>query len=267
MTDRDHGLLIVGAGTLGARVGAIWRQWHPDAEVLAETRSSQRHPRLRAAGMGVRVREDEAPPSFPNVLFSVPASQPDYASECARAVGLWNRAGRLVMSSSTAVYAESEGNLCTESSPLAENDRARRLLANEAVVLDAGGVVIRLAGLYDEERGPHRVYLRKSESPRRPDGLVNLVHYDDAAMLCALALEDGDPEAIYIGCDNAPITREELAAAAAQRAIANGEEARPCVFTASDGPLGRRCDSSWTQSALGWSPRHASFAAWAAASG
>jgi nucleoside-diphosphate-sugar epimerase len=262
--NRDSDLLIVGAGSLGGRVGAVWREWHPDAEVLAETRSEQRHAQLKLTGMNTRLRDDEPPHAFSNLLFSMPASQPDYASECARAAALWNGAGNLVITSSTAVYAESEGNPCTETSALAENERAERLLACERIVLDANGVVVRLAGLYDESRGPHRVYLRKSESPRRPDGLVNLVHYDDAALLCALALEKGEPRAVYIGCDNAPIARSELVAAAVERAIAGGEEARACVFTATDGPLGRRCDSSWTRQVLGWSPHHASFTDWAA---
>jgi len=259
--------LIIGAGSLGGRVGARWRERYPDATVLAETRSPTRHANLRAAGMQVRTREEPPPAAFPNVLCSVPASQPDYAAECARAVELWNGRGTLVITSSTAVYAESQGHRCAEDSALATNDRAQRLLTAERAVVDAGGAVVRLAGLYDENRGPHRVYLRQAESARRPDGLVNLVHYDDAAELCALALETGEPRGVYMGCDNAPITRADLASAAAsaERKRTAAREVRACSFTGTDGPIGRRCDSTETRRRLGWLPRHASFLDWAAA--
>jgi len=257
-------LIIIGAGSLGGRVGARWGELHPEATAVAETRSTRRHESLRAAGMQVRLRDDDPPEVFPNLLFAVPASHPDYTSECERAVCVWSGDGNFVFTSSTAVYAEAEGNSCTEESPLATSERALPLLESEQIVRNSHGIAVRLAGLYDRERGPHRVYLRKVESARRPDGLVNLLHYDDAAALCALALDRGVPGSTYLGCDNTPITRQELvaAAAAAEREIAGAEEARACAFTGTHGPLGRRCDSTSTRESLGWAPEHGSFRDW-----
>ncbi len=103
-------LLIIGAGALGRRVGRLWLANHPQAQVLAETRSDRLHPTLREDGMIPRLRSDPDSPAMPYVLFSVPpSSQDDYVAEAARAASLWRGDGRLVITSSTAVYAEADG--------------------------------------------------------------------------------------------------------------------------------------------------------------
>ena len=257
-------LLVVGAGALGGRVAALWRAAHPDARVVAETRTDARHAALSALGVDTRMRDEPSPPPFAHVLLAIPASAPEYSRECERAACLWNGAGALVLTSSTAVYAQGNGELFPEEAPLSASSRAGRLLAAERVTLDAGGCVVRLAGLYDRERGPHRIYLRTPASPRRPDGLVNLLHYDDAAALCVAALERGEAGGIYLGCDNAPITRQDLASAACEleRVLSGGDPAQACRFTGKAGPIGRRCDSTKTRQRLDWTPRHVSFVAW-----
>jgi nucleoside-diphosphate-sugar epimerase len=261
----SNGLLIIGAGALGRRVGRSWRARHPRARVLAETRTDRFHPSLREEGMIPRLRSDPDPPATARVLFCVPpSSQDDYAAEAARAARLWTGEGRLLITSSTAVYAEEDGRRCVEDSPLARSPRAVRLRGAEDRVLEAGGIVVRLAGLYDCDRGPHRVYLRTPSSPRRPDGLISLIHYDDAARLCVLALSRGRGGAIYLGCDDQPITRRELVEAArgSKRYQSATDPPLTCRFTGSEGPTGRRCDSSWTRQALGWEPAYRRFVDW-----
>ena len=258
-------LLVIGAGALGRRVGRLWLARYPEARVLAETQSDGSHPALREDGMIPRLRSDPDPPAMPHFLFSVPPSSPDdYAAEAARAASLWRGDGRLVITSSTAVYAEADGRRCVEGSALADSPRARRLRDAEERLLAAGAVVVRLAGLYDQDRGPHRVYLRTRTSPRRPEGLISLIHYDDAADLCVRALTLGDAGAIYLGCDDQPITRQELAQAVVRSPrYRNGKEPpQACRFTGTEGPLGRRCDSTWTRQALGWEPTHRRFLDW-----
>ena len=263
----ERDLLVVGAGTLGARVAADWRGAFTDATVVGETRSDARHEALQAAGVVPRRRDGAPDDRFPNVLFAVPPSAlPDrdparYRAEAERAVRLWNGDGRLVMTSSTAVYAVADGGWCAEGAPLVASPRTEGLLAAEAPVLAAGGCVVRLAGLYDATRGPHRVYLRTKRSPRRPDGWLNLVHYDDAAALCRCVLEAGVPGEVYMGCDGAPLRRQELVA----QAVAAGLAGEGVEFTGREGPLGRRCDNTATRRALGWAPRVASFGAWLSA--
>ena len=258
-------LLLIGAGALGRRVGRLWLARHPQARVLAETRSERFHPTLREDGMIPQLRSDPAPPAMPTVLFSVPpASQDDYAAEAARAASLWRGDGRLVITACTAVYAEADGGRCVEGSPLADSPRAWRLREAEEPLLAAGAVVVRLAGLYDCDRGPHRVYLRTATSARRPDGLISLIHYDDAARLCVQASCLGDAGAIYLGCDDQPITRQELVQAVVRSPRYRTAKVPPqaCRFTGAEGPIGRRCDSSWTRRALDWEPTHRRFLDW-----
>jgi nucleoside-diphosphate-sugar epimerase len=212
-----------------------------------------------------RLRSDPDPPAMPHVLFSVPpSSQDDYAAEAVRAASLWRGDGRVVITSSTAVYAEADGGRCVEESALADSPRARRLREAEEHLLAAGAVVVRLAGLYDQDRGPHRVYLRTPTSPRRPDGLISLIHYDDAADLCVRALNRGHAGAVYLGCDDQAIRRQELMQATVRSPRYRTAKGPPqaCRFTGVEGPIGRRCDSTWTRQALDWEPTHRRFLDW-----
>jgi nucleoside-diphosphate-sugar epimerase len=139
-----------------------------------------------------------------------------------------------------------------------------RLRGAEERLLTAGATVVRLAGLYDHDRGPHRAYLRTRTSARRPDGLISLIHYDDAASLCVQALIRGHAGAIYLGCDDHPITRQELVQAVvrSQRYQATTGPPQACRFTGSEGPYGRRCDNAWTRRALSWEPTYRRFLDW-----
>lgn len=253
MTSSD--LFLAGAGTLGTLVGKAWRARHPKSNILAETATAARHEELLRAGITPRRREEPSPSAFPNVLFCVPPSPAtDYSAEIRRALGLWNGAGALLFTSSTSVYAEEHGAIVTERSTLAANPRARRLTDVEALVLQASGRVVRLAGLYGPGRGPHRVYGREVQSSRSPEGILNLIHFEDAASLCLLILEKGQPRTIYLGCDGQPFTRRDFGVI-----IGKGTD----FFTGnSDEPLGRRCENHATREALSWSPRWKNFRMW-----
>ena len=63
--------------------------------------------------------------------------------------------------------------------------RRRRLLAAESAVLGAGGCVVRLAGLYHARRGAHTFFLKAGRVERWGGYTVNLLHYEDAALLTA----------------------------------------------------------------------------------
>jgi nucleoside-diphosphate-sugar epimerase len=212
-----------------------------------------------------RLRSDPDAPATPYVMFCIPpSSQDDYGAEALRAAALWRGGGRLLITSSTAVYAEQDGGRCVEGSPLASSPRAIRLRDAEEHLLSAGAAVVRLAGLYDQHRGPHRVYLRTPTSPRRPDGLISLIHYDDAAGLCVRALLRGRAGSIYLGCDDHPITRQELARATVRSRRYRTAAGSPpvCSFTGSEGSRGRRCDNTWTRQTLDWEPLHRRFLDW-----
>ncbi|MCL4235273.1 MAG: hypothetical protein KJ042_12230, partial [Deltaproteobacteria bacterium] len=211
----SNDLIVFGAGALGTRIAALWRGRFPDSRIVTVTKTDRGHAELRDMGFAPVLAGDAvAPASF--VVFCVPPSgNKGYADEARRALPCWTGEGAFVMTSSTAVYPDDDGGLFREDSPTVDTPRSHELLDAEAPVLAAGGCVVRLAGLYDAERGPHRVYARMAESDRRPDALINLIHYDDAASLCVAALGAGFPGRVFIGCDDAPITRADLVRALA----------------------------------------------------
>ncbi len=90
----------------------------------------------------------------------------------------------LLFTSSTSVYAQTDGSVVTEDSPaIPDRETGTLLLAAEQVTLTSGGVVARLAGIY----GPGRsVILKKflnGEAVIEEDGrrFLNQIHRDDAA--------------------------------------------------------------------------------------
>jgi hypothetical protein len=50
-------------------------------------------------------------------------------------------------------------------------------------MLQAGGNVVRLVGLYHAQRGAHTYFLKVGTVQRPGDYVVNLLHYEDAARL------------------------------------------------------------------------------------
>jgi len=190
--------------------------------------------------------------------------------QVAAAGGLWDGSGAFVFTSSSAVYADSDGLACDERTPalaLGASPRADGLLKAEAAARDAGGAALRLAGLYTRSRGAHTYFMRQPEVPARPDGLLNLLHYGDAASAAVAALRRGGPEArgaTYIACDGSPVGREEMM----RLALGSGhfpDGAMPRFTGPASAPRGRRMDCPATRAALGWAPRFASFAAFIAA--
>ena len=167
----------------------------------------------------------------------------------------------LLFTSSTSVYAQTDGSVVTEESPaVPDRETGQLLLDAEMVTLAAGGIVTRLSGIY----GPGRsVILRKflagvaviEEDGRR---LLNQIHRDDAARAIfhlATSRSGGD---IYNLSDSTPLSQlqcyEELSR----------------IFSLPLPPTGPRDldrKRGWTHKrvsngklrATGWEPRFPSF--------
>src|SRR5207253_10304651 len=99
---------------------------------------------------------------------------------------------RILFTSSTSVYAQTNGEWITEESDAEpKHERGRILRKAEDLVLANRGIVIRLAGIY----GPGRsALLRKflnGDAILDPenDRFVNQIHRDDAAAAIALLLK------------------------------------------------------------------------------
>ncbi len=118
---------------------------------------------------------------------------------------------RLLFTSSTSVYAQTQGEIVDENSP-AQPDRptSKILLEAEQEVLSSGGTIARLAGIY----GPGRsVLMRKflaGEAVLEDGGKrwINQIHRDDAAR--ALLHLTHAPAGVYNVCDDRPATQYDV---------------------------------------------------------
>ncbi len=167
---------------------------------------------------------------------------------------------RFIFTSSTSVYAQTDGSEVTEESAAEPPRETGRILrAAEDVVLKGGGIVARLAGVY----GPGRsVLLRRfftGEAVIEGDGhrLINQVYRDDIASALKVLAEAGKP-GIYNVVDDTPMPQRELYVWLAQRF----EMPLP-----PEGPINPNRKRGWTSKrvcnaklrTLGWQPRFPSF--------
>jgi nucleoside-diphosphate-sugar epimerase len=162
-------------------------------------------------------------------------------------------------------YPQESGTV-TETTPITDTTpRTERLLQAEKFCLEAGGCALRLAGLYLLERGAHSFYMKSTpEKPIQgnPSGLVNLLHYDDAAGACLAALLAGPGvcrNQIFLICDGALQTRQQICESTLQSAAY-----RDCTmptFASEPDPAnpGKQLDGTFSNQALQWSPRYKSF--------
>ncbi len=219
-----HDVWISGAGTLGSIVADVYRLKHPIANIVAETATNYRHAGLFANGIDCRLRDRRSSSDLgtaKNVVISIPPSvSVDYAKEVSAACDIWSgptHGGKLIFTSSLGVYGDPDGAVVDEKSHV-ENNNPRskryyyvgnttiyrllthhvmsRLLEAENAVLQKGGKVVRLAGLYTELRGAHTYWMKLAKDGKQiesnSNGLVNLIHYNDAADFVISMLDKGD---------------------------------------------------------------------------
>ncbi len=117
----------------------------------------------------------------------------------------------LLFTSSTSVYAQTDGSVVTEESPtIPDRETGRLLLEAERLTLSENGVVARLAGIY----GPGRsVILKKflsGEAVIEEDGkrFLNQIHRDDAAR-AIYHLATTKASGIFNVCDSTPLSQHD----------------------------------------------------------
>ncbi len=167
----------------------------------------------------------------------------------------------LLFTSSSSVYAQTDGAVVTEESPAEpERETGRLLLEAERITLEAGGIAARLAGIY----GPARsVILKKfltGEAVIEEDGrrCLNQIHRDDAARAIYHLATSGVTGEIFNVCDSTPISQLECYQNLAEFF------ARPLPPT---GPRDANRKRGWTHKrvsnqklcATGWRPNFPSF--------
>lgn len=254
-------LLIVGPGVLGRIVADQWRKEHPGCQIVGQTVTTDHHEELVKIGINPSLKGQELMHRFPYVIFCAPPSRTaDYPGDVRLATSSWNGDGSFIFTSSSAPYDCFDNGSCDEDSPVVPIGRSPRtdvLLKAEKEVLEAGGCVLRLAGLYKSDRGAHTYWLEKGIVEARPDHILNLIHYEDAASLAIAILKKKLRGRIFLGCDNHPVSRQEVM----DLVNKSGKFSKKFQsFTGTNDPLGKKLNNSKTRAEIGWEPKYPSFA-------
>uniref|UniRef100_M1APZ3 Uncharacterized protein n=2 Tax=Solanum tuberosum TaxID=4113 RepID=M1APZ3_SOLTU len=145
-------LLIVGPGVLGRLVAERWREEYPGCQIFGQTMTTDHHDELIKMGISPSSRETKFTSKFPYVIYCAPPSRTeDYPGDVRDAALKWSGEGSFLFTSSSAPYDCSDNGSVDEDGPIVPIGRSPRtdiLLKAEEVVLEFGGCVVRLAGLY-----------------------------------------------------------------------------------------------------------------------
>jgi nucleoside-diphosphate-sugar epimerase len=145
------------------------------------------------------------------LLLALSGSTSQYAA--VKALVSTQPPARAVLISSTGYYGTPHG--WVDEDTVAGNDpHACTVQAAEVAFrawAGAGGVVLRLGGLYCSGRGPFAALQRRGAAPPGPpDKTLALIHYDDAAAATLAALRHPSPEPTYVGVVPPCPTRREF---------------------------------------------------------
>ena len=166
----------------------------------------------------------------------------------------------LLFTSSTSVYAQTDGGWVTEDSPAVPDRETGRLLREtEELVLAQNGIIARLAGVYGSGRS---VLLRKffdGTAIIEGDGTkwINQIHGDDIAA-AIVQLVTAKARGIFNVNDDQPIAQREIYTWLAQHFSKPLPPSGPIDVNRKRGWTNKRVSNAKLR-ALGWAPRFPSF--------
>ncbi|BDG01006.1 NAD-dependent epimerase/dehydratase family protein [Anaeromyxobacter oryzae] len=218
-------VLVAGSGWLGAAIAH--RLVVGGARVTGIRRDPARAEALRAIGVEPLALDLAAPgaadrlPPFDAAIAcqsagadTVEAYRAAYVVANEALVGAAARQGaRVVYTGSTGVFGQRDGSEVDEATPPAPASATAEVLVEaEALVRAAGGVVVRLSGLYGPGRAGIVDRVRAGRLALGPgdDAWMNFCHLEDASAFVLAALARGAPGAVHHGSDAAPAPRREV---------------------------------------------------------
>jgi nucleoside-diphosphate-sugar epimerase len=140
-----------------------------------------------------------------------------------------------------------------------------RLVNAEKAALEAGGCCLRLAGLYNLDRGAHNYWITAGKTiESSPDGIINLLHYEDAASACLAALKAGPSVCkgrAFLISDGHPMSRYGICKSALKAKIYKAYDMPEFNEKGNEQPwaLGKIYNGSMSNDALQWTPKYKSF--------
>lgn len=212
--------LVAGCGALGMRVARRWLAAGDQVWGTTRNRSDQ----LMSAGIEpITVDLGRGPlPPLPEVetvfwavgfdRHSTQTPRELHVEGLARLLNALPSRARVVLSSSTGVWGDGEGEVVTEQTPVSPcRPSAAALVEAEALLRShpsGPGVALRFAGLYGPERLPRLDDLRAGRAiAADPDSWLNLLHLEDAASVVCWAADAPASAPLYVVSDGRPQRR------------------------------------------------------------
>jgi len=217
-------VVIAGCGFLGEAAAFLFlaKGW----KVLGLCASEESASRFENSPLDVRAMDITLPMVIPqewkapDVLIHCASSSRGGAEEYRKIYleGLKNvmssfEPQRVIFTSSTSVFGQTDGLLVDEDCPAQpERETGRILLEAEAVALESGGCVARLSGIY----GPGRSMLLKKilgGTAVLEDGgsrWINQIHRDDGGSALLHLAQASTAHGLYNVSDNTPATQREV---------------------------------------------------------
>ena len=221
--------------------------------------ATSRNPVTNLAGIPSEQRlkfDLEEPSTWPNMppgadlIWCFPATPLEQVKAFARTLD--QPAQRIIVLGSTSAYEGSDHPdeypppWIDESSPI---DLTKpRVQGEEYLREHHGAIVLRVAGIYGAGRNPLDWIRQGRVSPSRK--YVNLIHVEDLAAICLLALEKGNPGEAYNVSDGAPHTWDEICATAQLRWGLTATAAKEDRFT------GKRISNAKLRAEFGYALKH-----------
>jgi len=213
-------LVVLGSGYTGC---IVYRMGISQGRTVHAT---SRNPLTNLAGIPSEQRlkfDLEQPSTWPNIppgadlIWCFPATPLEQVEAFTRSLD--TRPRRIVVLGSTSAYEVSDHSTeypphwIDESAPI---DLTRpRVRGEEFLRTNCGAIVLRVAGIYGPKRNPLDWIKQGRVSPSRK--YVNLIHAEDLAAICLLALDKGKPGEVYNVSDGRPRTWDEVCATAQQQ--------------------------------------------------
>ncbi|HEY6972795.1 MAG TPA: hypothetical protein VI359_00690 [Nitrospiraceae bacterium] len=156
-------------------------------------------------------------PTNTDIVWCFPATPLEQVRAFAKGLGVPPR--RLVVLGSTSAYDRPSQSTdypppwIDESAPV--DLRKPRVRGEEYLRKEHGAIVLRVAGIYGPGRNP--IEWIRSGRVRPTRKYVNLIHVEDLAAICMLALETGTPGEVYNVSDGTPHTWADICRVAQTR--------------------------------------------------
>ena len=246
-------LIVLGSGYTG-----LWLH-RMGASQGRTVHATSRNPLTNLAGIPSEQRmmfDLEQPSTWPNIpagadlIWCFPATPLEQVQAFARTLDAPSR--RMVVLGSTSAFdTPSQSIECPppwidESAPL---DMTKpRVQGEEYLREHHGAIVLRVAGIYGPGRNPLDWVRHGRVSPSRK--YVNLIHAEDLAAICLLALDKAKPGEAYNVSDGTPRTWNEIYATAQQR------WGVPTAAKKEDSSTGKRISTAKLKSELDYQFRH-----------